>query len=126
MGHCMYGCQSCSIASHNVPLFFTRYCLGTLGFTSTDVRQRTGLTQNSPVVNDEVVEALCECMRALTANSAAQFFVKPHPALLHSNRRFAPFHHLQSEQANVHFGSTPGPQVPPDWQIVLLWSTTTK
>jgi len=25
LGHCMYGCDSCSVHEHQVPLFFTRY-----------------------------------------------------------------------------------------------------
>jgi hypothetical protein len=25
LGHCMYGCDSCSVREHQIPLFFTRF-----------------------------------------------------------------------------------------------------
>ena len=40
VGHCMYGCESCGLAEHNVPVFFTRYHNGALPYTAADVRAR--------------------------------------------------------------------------------------
>ncbi|KAF9286463.1 hypothetical protein BGZ68_002887 [Mortierella alpina] len=38
IGHCMYGCASCSGVEHKVPLYFTRYFNKTLPYTAQDVR----------------------------------------------------------------------------------------
>ncbi|KAF9194185.1 hypothetical protein BGZ51_000766 [Haplosporangium sp. Z 767] len=38
IGHCMYGCASCSGVEHKVPLYFTRYFNKTLPYTAKDVR----------------------------------------------------------------------------------------
>lgn len=38
VGHCMYGCESCGLAEHNVPVFFTRYHNRALPYTAADVR----------------------------------------------------------------------------------------
>ncbi|KAG0079029.1 hypothetical protein BGZ90_003738 [Linnemannia elongata] len=38
IGHCMYGCASCSGAEHKVPLYFTRYFNKSLPYTAQDVR----------------------------------------------------------------------------------------
>ncbi|KAG0046058.1 hypothetical protein BGZ83_008745 [Gryganskiella cystojenkinii] len=37
IGHCMYGCASCSGVEHKVPLYFTRYFNKTLPYTAKDV-----------------------------------------------------------------------------------------
>ncbi|KAK3825788.1 MAG: Endonuclease/exonuclease/phosphatase [Benniella sp.] len=37
IGHCMYGCASCSGVDHKVPLYFTRYFNKTLPYTAQDV-----------------------------------------------------------------------------------------
>ena len=116
VGHCMYGCQSCAIKSHNVPLFFTRYHCGTLGFTTQTLRDRLGIAAGiraggpRPVVmiapsvftlsllnNADVVDALV----ALIAQDQAQFVVKPHPLLYHSNITYPSFHRLEAELASV-------------------------
>ncbi|KAF9570724.1 hypothetical protein EC968_001455 [Mortierella alpina] len=39
IGHCMYGCASCSGVEHKVPLYFTRYFNKTLPYTAQDVRR---------------------------------------------------------------------------------------
>ena len=39
VGHCMYGCESCGLAEHNVPVFFTRYHNGALPYTAAVVRR---------------------------------------------------------------------------------------
>ncbi|KAI1307878.1 hypothetical protein EDD11_004380 [Mortierella claussenii] len=38
IGHCMYGCASCSGAEHKIPLYFTRYFNKTLPYTAQDIR----------------------------------------------------------------------------------------
>ena len=38
VGHCMYGCQSCGIHEHNLPLKFTRFVRGDLPYQARDVR----------------------------------------------------------------------------------------
>ncbi|KAF9911182.1 hypothetical protein EC991_004406 [Linnemannia zychae] len=38
IGHCMYGCASCSGVEHKVPLYFTRYFNKSLPYTAKDVR----------------------------------------------------------------------------------------
>eukprot|EP00727_Mastigamoeba_balamuthi_P006412 m51a1_g2391 hypothetical protein (1004) ;mRNA; f:727949-731590 len=40
LGHCMYGCESCGLSEHNVPLFFTRWAAGELPYSAADVRSR--------------------------------------------------------------------------------------
>ncbi|KAJ4461321.1 putative Tubulin-tyrosine ligase family protein [Paratrimastix pyriformis] len=40
IGHCMYGCQSCGLREHNVPLKFTRFVNGELPFGTADVRAK--------------------------------------------------------------------------------------
>lgn len=37
VGHCMYGCESCSVREHQIPLFFTRYITHSLPYTSEDI-----------------------------------------------------------------------------------------
>ncbi|KAI8602789.1 Endonuclease/exonuclease/phosphatase [Dissophora ornata] len=37
IGHCMYGCASCSGVEHKVPLYFTRYFNKTLPYTAHDI-----------------------------------------------------------------------------------------
>ena len=36
----MYGCQSCGLAEHNIPLFFTRYFNKTLPLTATQIEEK--------------------------------------------------------------------------------------
>ncbi|KAF9932686.1 hypothetical protein FBU30_007528 [Linnemannia zychae] len=38
IGHCMYGCASCTGVEHKVPLYFTRYFNKSLPYTAQDVR----------------------------------------------------------------------------------------
>ncbi|KAI8997941.1 Endonuclease/exonuclease/phosphatase [Gaertneriomyces semiglobifer] len=39
IGHCMYGCMSCTGAEHKVPIYFTRYFARKLPYTTQDIRQ---------------------------------------------------------------------------------------
>ncbi|KAF9126752.1 hypothetical protein BGW39_006377 [Mortierella sp. 14UC] len=48
IGHCMYGCASCSGVEHKVPLYFTRYFNKSLPYTAKDVR--TIYTPNNPAI----------------------------------------------------------------------------
>ncbi|KAF9357044.1 hypothetical protein BGX26_004340 [Mortierella sp. AD094] len=55
IGHCMYGCASCSGVEHKVPLYFTRYFNKTLPYTAQDVlalysAPRTGTSNSARVV----------------------------------------------------------------------------
>ena len=116
VGHCMYGCQSCAIKSHNVPLFFSRYHLGTLGFTVSDLMARHRLHPgikmggDKPIVviapsvftlsllnDDKVVDELC----LLIKEGDAQFVVKPHPLLYHTNSLYPSFHRLEKESMSI-------------------------
>ncbi|KAK3843532.1 MAG: Endonuclease/exonuclease/phosphatase [Linnemannia gamsii] len=48
IGHCMYGCASCSGVEHKVPLYFTRYFNKSLPYTAKDVRKI--YTPNNPTI----------------------------------------------------------------------------
>lgn len=39
VGHCMYGCDSCSVSEHRFPLFFSRYIKNTLPFNGEYVKK---------------------------------------------------------------------------------------
>jgi len=39
IGHCMYGCQSCGIHEHNVPVYFTRFAKHQLPYSTSDVKK---------------------------------------------------------------------------------------
>lgn len=38
IGHCMYGCYSCSSSQHKIPLYFTRFFRGTLPYQLSDIQ----------------------------------------------------------------------------------------
>eukprot|EP01088_Endostelium_zonatum_P010032 TRINITY_DN2336_c0_g1_i1.p1 TRINITY_DN2336_c0_g1~~TRINITY_DN2336_c0_g1_i1.p1 ORF type:complete len:364 (-),score=87.22 TRINITY_DN2336_c0_g1_i1:673-1737(-) len=40
LGHCMFGCDSCGIREHNVPLFFTRFFNKTLPFSTRSMTEK--------------------------------------------------------------------------------------
>ncbi|KAF9113348.1 hypothetical protein BGX27_001737 [Mortierella sp. AM989] len=55
IGHCMYGCISCSGVEHKVPLYFTRYFNKTLPYTAQDILRlyaapRTGTSNTARTV----------------------------------------------------------------------------
>mmetsp|Transcript_27904 Transcript_27904/g.39321 ORF Transcript_27904/g.39321 Transcript_27904/m.39321 type:complete len:1031 (-) Transcript_27904:63-3155(-) len=38
VGHCLFGCQSCGIHEHSVPVYFTRFIRGQLPYTTKDIK----------------------------------------------------------------------------------------
>eukprot|EP00005_Dracoamoeba_jomungandri_P006784 CAMPEP_0174265858 /NCGR_PEP_ID=MMETSP0439-20130205/28188_1 /TAXON_ID=0 /ORGANISM="Stereomyxa ramosa, Strain Chinc5" /LENGTH=985 /DNA_ID=CAMNT_0015352529 /DNA_START=62 /DNA_END=3016 /DNA_ORIENTATION=+ len=64
VGHCMYGCDSCSIKEHKYPLFFTRFINGTLPYTTEEIKQQyitSQLPGRDPDNKDNVVISLLLC-----------------------------------------------------------------
>eukprot|EP00698_Gefionella_okellyi_P025009 TRINITY_DN9015_c0_g1_i3.p1 TRINITY_DN9015_c0_g1~~TRINITY_DN9015_c0_g1_i3.p1 ORF type:complete len:1211 (-),score=251.10 TRINITY_DN9015_c0_g1_i3:114-3746(-) len=40
VGHCLYGCDSCGIREHSIPVYFTRFVNRTLEYSTEDVRRQ--------------------------------------------------------------------------------------
>jgi hypothetical protein len=50
VGHCLYGCQSCGIREHNVPVYFSRFYNNQLPYSSSDVRALLDKQKKAPSV----------------------------------------------------------------------------
>ncbi|KAF9202237.1 hypothetical protein BGZ49_007578 [Haplosporangium sp. Z 27] len=96
IGHCMYGCASCSGVEHKVPLYFTRYFNKTLPYTAQDVlalyaAPRTGASNTARIVlvapscgSTSIVaqKPLIELFHHLERSGHWKFIWKLHPSSL--------------------------------------------
>ncbi|KAG0203668.1 hypothetical protein BGX28_004112 [Mortierella sp. GBA30] len=98
IGHCMYGCASCSGVEHKVPLYFTRYFNKTLPYTAADVLALYGGIGTEHATNKPravLVAPSCGSTSMLAQTSLIQLFYrleqtgqwkfiwKMHPTSLH-------------------------------------------
>ncbi|KAG0212969.1 hypothetical protein BGX33_003241 [Mortierella sp. NVP41] len=78
IGHCMYGCASCSGAEHKVPLYFTRYFNKSLPYTAHDVRSiytpRNTITTTPNSAHAVLVAPSCGSTSILAQKPLIQLF----------------------------------------------------
>eukprot|EP01107_Rhizomastix_libera_P000963 TRINITY_DN11799_c0_g1_i2.p1 TRINITY_DN11799_c0_g1~~TRINITY_DN11799_c0_g1_i2.p1 ORF type:complete len:1030 (-),score=262.54 TRINITY_DN11799_c0_g1_i2:30-3119(-) len=90
LGHCMFGCESCGLHEHNIPIFFSRYFRKQLQYGSSDMK-RTYFKEGTlrclicPTVGEEsflndpsLTEQLCKTCKSLEASGKVSFAVKLH------------------------------------------------
>ncbi|KAF9585455.1 hypothetical protein BGW38_002318 [Lunasporangiospora selenospora] len=98
IGHCMYGCASCSGVEHKVPLYFTRYFNKTLPYTAKDIlsiytnqdKAAPGLAPRSVLVAPScgstsmlAQKSLIQLFHRLEQSGRWKFIWKMHPTSLH-------------------------------------------
>ncbi|KAG0031985.1 hypothetical protein BGZ81_000155 [Podila clonocystis] len=75
IGHCMYGCASCSGVEHKVPLYFTRYFNKSLPYTASDVLSMyTNKTSAIPPLHTVLVAPSCGSTSIIAQKPLIQLF----------------------------------------------------
>jgi hypothetical protein len=83
----MYGCQSCGVHEHSLPIKFTRFVRGTLPFTTADVRAAYAPTPRTILLCPSIGELswlsrpdIVDALLRTAADCGAKLVLKPHAA----------------------------------------------